>query len=689
MKPLRIAHNLRDAALLASIRNALAARGGESRLFEVGVDAASQVARDPPDALLLRVAGPAVLERGLIERLARGDKTPPVPVVVLSPRPEDEGALAVFDVVPEPVEEEAPRVMERLVDDLLVAARRAQVLRSSVPATPAVPAIPAIHGGRAVLAASEFQRLADIVTRQTGLLLENGKVQGIAEAVHRRVRALAYARVGLYLAHLAQSAHPGGELERLLPALVVGETSFFRTPAHFAALREVVIPDLLRRRSLAAEPIRVWSAGCASGEEAYSLAITFREAAADLSPSDVRILATEIDPTALARARAGSYRPKDVRKVPPDLLDRYFVRMGERYDVSPAIRDMVEFAVLDLHSGWRTTPHRVPRSADVILCENVMIYFRKDLIPPLLERLGDVLAPGGYLFLGYSESLYKVSHPFEDHTYGDTFFYRKPRGDTRIPGLEPERRRPRNPTRILVVPHRTASPPSPSGVEGPRPEPVEGAPALQPQAAPAAADPRPLGARKDEARERLLAGDFPAARALFEGILREDPASSGARIGLAFLRLKKGDAEGAEVALDEVLRDNPLAAEVHYFRGLVAQGRGDAARARQHHERALFLNADFVPAHVQLGELASAAGLVAEALRHFRNAAGALRRAPGTAVISLEGAYREEDLAAILDRDIAALEASLPPGAPVPESGVYEALPSAPPERPEAEGAAR
>ncbi len=663
MRPLRIAHNLaRDAGLLAALREALAARGGDSRLTEVGVDAAAQVARDPPDALLLRVAGPAVLERSLIERLARGEKAPPVPVVVLSSRPEDEGALPVFDVVPEPLEPEGPGSsdgMDRLVDDLVVAARRAQVLRSSPPAQPP---------GRAVLAPSEFQRLADIVTRQTGLLLENGKVQGVAEAVHRRVRALAYPRAGLYLAHLAQSAHPGGELERLLPALVVGETSFFRTPAHFAALREVVIPDLLRRRGPSSEPIRIWSAGCASGEEAYSLAITFREAAADLGPGDVRILATDIDPTALARARAGSYRPKDVRKVPPELLEKYFVRMGDRHDVAPAIRDMVDFSIFDLHSGWRTTPHRVPRSADVILCENVMIYFRKDLIPPLLERLGDVLAPGGYLFLGYSESLYKVSHPFEDHTYGDTFFYRKPRGDTEIPGLAPEteRRRPRNPTRILLVP-RGAPTPASSRATPPAPSPPSSSPTH---------DPRPLDARKEEARERLLSGEFPAARSLYEGILREDPASSGARIGLAFLRLKEGDAEGAETALVELLRENPLAAEVHYFRGLVALSRGDPSRAREHHERALFLNADFVPAHVQLGEMASAAGRVVEALRHFRNASGALRRSPGSAVISLEGAYREQELAEILDRDIASLEAALPRGTPAGDSGVYDAVPA-------------
>jgi chemotaxis protein methyltransferase CheR len=628
-RPLTIAHNWRDPAPLAAVADALQRAGAVVRWRAVGIDAAMKLRADPPDALLLRVAGAALLEREWLARAARATDHPPVPAVVVTDDPQLRFVLPAYDVIEEPADP------ERVAQSLVTAGRRAQAWRGRH-----ADGLPRVE-----LRGDTLARLSDLVSRRTGLALEHTKGQNLGEVVARRMRAGAFRDVDAYLGWLNRESGNHGELEKLLPGLVVGETAFFRTPAHFAALRQVVIPDLVRRRPQGT--LRAWSAGCATGEEAYSLAIALREEVADAGPDRVRVLGTDLDHTALERARRGVYRAKDLRKVPPPLRAAHFVSLGEEVHVDQPVRQLVEFDWFNLSADWRAWSRRFPDPLDVIFCENVIIYFRKDLIPPLLERFAAVLRPGGYLFLGYSETLYGVAHPFEDVTHGDTFFYRRPDPRAAAAPRPPEPR----PIAMPVVKRATrllrrlepAAEPDPQAAA-----PVPGAPSSP-------APPAPLLARKEAARDRLLAGDYVGAEAAYRAVLGDDPDSRGTRLALAFLALKRDDGPAAAALLDAVAIEYPLDPEVFYFRGLARAHAGDRPGARALLERAIFLEPDFVPAHFQLGELAATEGRVADAARHFRNAADAQRRCPAGAVVSFEGVVREEELAAVCERNADAL----------------------------------
>lgn len=636
-RPLTVAHNLRDDALRDAIAAALDRAGAAVHWRRAGVDVAVQLRNDPPDTLLLDVRGAAVLERDLLRKIARAVDRTPVPAVALAAAAERH-LLPAFDVVPYAGDDEgaAPPDLDRIAQSLVAAGRRAQGWRGR--------GAPPLGDRR--LTELQQQRLADLVSRRTGLVLEHAKPAQVRSCVVERMHLGAFRDFDAYCGWLGREAHNRGELEKLLPGLVVGETSFFRTPAHFEALRDVVVPDLVRRHPHG--QLRAWSAACSTGEEAWSLAITMREEVADASPERVSVLATDIDHSALAHARRGIYRAKDVRKVPDAMRETHLLQVGEEYHIDQPVRQLLRFDWFNLNSDWRAWSRRFPDGLDLIFCENVIIYFRKDLIPPLLERFAAILRPGGYLFLGYSETLYGVDHPFEDVSYGDTFFYRKP---------DEVRRRSSSERR------RAASPPEPADAPVRRPtriqRPAELPPIPEPATPPVAAVPAgntALDDAKTEARALLVAGEYAAARTAYAALLARDPESRGSRLALAFLALKAGAMDEAEVLLSQVAAIDPLDPELFYFQGLAAQRRGERDAARGLLERALFLDSDFVPAHFQLGELAASDARTADAARHFRNAADAARRTPGGAVVSLEGVYEDDALTELCERNADALD---------------------------------
>jgi chemotaxis protein methyltransferase CheR len=204
------------------------------------------------------------------------------------------------------------------------------------------------------------------------------------------------------------------ELAHMVDLLTTNKTSFFREPAHFDVLRDAVVPAF----GAAPGGLRLWSAGCSSGEEPYTMAMVLREALADPAWRGARILATDISERVLARARAGVYPDETAADVDPALLRRHFARDPEGgWAAGAALRARIQFAPLNLMGPW---PMRGPFHA--IFCRNVMIYFDKPTQGALVNRYYDLLAPGGYLFVGHSESLSAVDHAF---AYVQPAVYRK------------------------------------------------------------------------------------------------------------------------------------------------------------------------------------------------------------------------------------------------------------------------
>jgi chemotaxis protein methyltransferase CheR len=250
----------------------------------------------------------------------------------------------------------------------------------------------------------DFEALRRLVKSLTGINLSDQKRELIYGRLSRRLRALRLKSFREYRELLAVSHE---ELIHLSNAITTNLTSFFRERHHFDYLREEVLEPL------AADPhasrrVRIWSAGCSTGEEPYSIAMSVIETLPDLGRWDIRILATDLDSDVLGRARAGIYGAERVRSVDPKRLVRFFTELrdgtGVAYRIAPEVSALVTFKQLNLIDKW---PMKGP--LDVVFLRNTVIYFDKDTQREIFGRIAALQRPGDRLLLGHSESLFQVS----------------------------------------------------------------------------------------------------------------------------------------------------------------------------------------------------------------------------------------------------------------------------------------
>ena len=243
-----------------------------------------------------------------------------------------------------------------------------------------------------------FANLARLISDGVGIGLDSYKDRCLRRRIAVRMRACGVHTYEDYAEHLARTPD---EYERLRDALTINVTRFYRNPEMWEHLRRDAIPALLRRR---AGHVRVWSAGCASGEEPYTIAMLLADGAAALGRPDwfagVRIDATDVDRECLRRTGAGRYGADAMADLPPELLDRWSRRDGAEWVVSEVLRRAVTAHVVDLGRDPPPAPQY-----DLICCRNVVIYFGRDMQERLFDRFNGALAPGGYLVLGKVETL--------------------------------------------------------------------------------------------------------------------------------------------------------------------------------------------------------------------------------------------------------------------------------------------
>lgn len=265
----------------------------------------------------------------------------------------------------------------------------------------------------------DFENIREMVGERTGIVLSDHKIDMVYGRLARRLRQLELKSFKDYLARLKQDDDQ--ELVEFTNALTTNLTSFFREPHHFEFLRNTGIPELVKRRPN--KRLRVWSAGCSTGEEPYTIAMTLQESLPLIRTWDVKVLATDIDSNVVARAKAGIYERERLNGVSQERLNRWF-RKGTgsnqgKARASAELQDLITFKQLNLMHQW---PMRGP--FDIIFCRNVVIYFNKETQRVLFNRYADLLADDGYLIVGHSESLHKVTDRFE--LLGKTI-YRKTR----------------------------------------------------------------------------------------------------------------------------------------------------------------------------------------------------------------------------------------------------------------------
>ncbi|MDV7145718.1 protein-glutamate O-methyltransferase [Tropicimonas sp. TH_r6] len=250
----------------------------------------------------------------------------------------------------------------------------------------------------------DFDVLASIAKKEAGLVIPREKAPMVFARITKRLRALKISDRSVYCRMVA--APEGAEERRnLISTLTTNVTSFFREPHHFDTLAQDIMP-ILRERLRSRQPVRLWSAGCSSGQEPYSIAMTIMENLENTASHDIRILATDIDPNVISTARTGIYDESQISAIPKEIISKFFTPSREsgtphdKFEICRGVKDLVSFRELNLLGGWP-----VKGEFDAIFCRNVVIYFDKNSQNSLWPRFQSHTREGGYLFLGHSERI--------------------------------------------------------------------------------------------------------------------------------------------------------------------------------------------------------------------------------------------------------------------------------------------
>lgn len=257
-----------------------------------------------------------------------------------------------------------------------------------------------------------FKELRDIIYKTSGIYYSESKKYLLESRILKRIQSLKLNSLYDYVNYIKNPANKG-ELKNLFDAITINETYFFRAEQQFEALEKIIIPELIRIKSGQMSPvvIRIWSAACSTGEEPYTIAMIILEKVKPLYPNvQFQILGSDISTQVLEVAKNGVYKEYSVRNMPELYLKKYFVSKDGFYYLKDEVKRLVRFSNINLFDANQM---KLVTNCDVIFCANVLIYFDVPAKQKVVSYLYDALNPGGYLFIGYSESLHGISKAFK------------------------------------------------------------------------------------------------------------------------------------------------------------------------------------------------------------------------------------------------------------------------------------
>ena len=461
-----------------------------------------------------------------------------------------------------------------------------------------------------------LERARQIIAARFGLDVPDSRMEDLRRGLQKVLHAGSPDLGVLQLAGLPDDSPVFGEL---MPWLTIGETYFFRDRACFDALERSILPALIaERRGAGAQFIRVWSAGCASGEEPYSLAIVLDRLLPDRDRWSISILASDINPRALETAREGLYRSWSLRDTPDAIIWTYFRERGDQlFEVDPRIREMVTFTRLNLAADRYPSDNPDATGLDLIFCKNVLMYFTRDAREAAARRLGRALAPNGFLAVSPAETSIELFHPLVSASFPGAVFYRKSSETWASSGEQSAA-----PQQLIGGPAASSTlDPPPIWYPAPTPGPFE----LRDDHPPVAADVA-LAAPASESADAALPDHVdPATDTTAEPRTDDGPDNAVVRLmERARAAADGGDLAAARVACAAALAADPLFLAAHLLMADIARETGDIGAAREALQRAIFLAPRAAAAHFALGTLLIRHGLHAEGRRSLRAAIGIL-----------------------------------------------------------------
>lgn len=478
-----------------------------------------------------------------------------------------------------------------------------------------------------------LSQVSEVIADHLGLCFPKERWHDLERGIEHVARHLGFADAESCARSLLALPMTRLQITALAGYLTTGETHFFRDQRCFATLEGHLLPELIRLREGADQRIRVWSAGCCTGEEPYSIAIALHRAIRDPEGWDITVLATDINPAFLRKASDGTYTEWSFRGTPSWIKERYFERVGERgLRILPVFRRMVRFAYLNLAEDCYPSLLNDTNAMDLIFCRNVLMYFDGQRAAAVVERLGRSLVEGGTLVLGPADPAGLVPSTLTKAGYPGVMVYRKQcqRGAETAAGVgllsDPVPAGPApgphwDPAPLLAPPPDA---PVSGGAHAARPAPVEPSPA----------------AVYDDSLALYRQGRYGEAVETLRALLgtpaegRRAPGAGAEAIPLlvrAYANL--GRLAEAEEWCHRAIAGDRLDAGLHYLLAVVLQERDRPADAAASLRRALYLDPRLVVAHFALGRLMHQQGRFTEARRHFTNARSLLDACPPDEVL--------------------------------------------------------
>lgn len=453
---------------------------------------------------------------------------------------------------------------------------------------------------------------SEFLAQQIGLHFPQERWPDLMRGIEAAAREFRFKDSTACIQHLLSSPLNRNQVEVLARHLTIGETYFFRDPQVFEVLQNHTLPPLIQARRETGQHLRIWSAGCATGEEAYSLAILLQRMIPDFPQWNITILATDINPQALGKADAGIYGEWSFRNAPSWLREKYFRMIGKReYEIIPSIREMVTFSYLNLAEDAYPSLANNTNAMDIILCRNVVMYFSPGLAASVIDKCHQALVDGGWLIVSPSEISQTSFARFRASHFPGAILHQKVEIDHKPAA---KLRRHEDPVSAFQEAGAALS-----GEKRTLPPPLKGKASAQRASDTWGNKGLPASAYR-QAHDLYRQGRYAEAAAETAKLLSVRRDDTSAMTLMARLHANQGELDSALHWCEQAIATDRLNPVGHYLRAAVLQEQGRLEEAMLSYKRTLYLDQDFVIAHFALGNLFRHQQKPREAVKHFGNA---------------------------------------------------------------------
>jgi chemotaxis protein methyltransferase CheR len=487
------------------------------------------------------------------------------------------------------------------------------------------------------LSNEDLQRFGQLLLEKYGLNFSENRRSELESAVIQSFAASTFSRLEDYLQFLGSEADGGAELERLVNVATVNETHFFRDSGQFDALATQILPELIKRRQ-SMRTLRLWSAGCSSGEEPYSLAILLHELLPDVNEWSITILGTDVNTNALDRARravfsAWSFREEQSKR----LRDKYFIPQGNRWELKPAIKRMVTFSRMNLVTPSYPDYETNTNFIDLILCRNVLIYLGEKVAREIINRFFECLQPGGWLVVAPAEGSQEMFKRYKMRSFPSAILYQRM---TQTAILRQEKVRVRSatgglrmPTGTLRVPTGALRPPNGRTKPLQRTEPLTTPRPLPPPGLSPAEEQNLY----EQAQDLIVYGHPEQALEILMKLTGSKTIRDKVCVLLAQINANRGNWDQSETWCLQAIRQNRLSLDAYYTLSLVLQHKDNLEHAIEAMRKVVYLDHSDVLGHFGLANLFFESAQFPKAIKSLDNALRLLENRPPDELIPRSG----------------------------------------------------